>query len=130
MSPWDWNLGMERTLRSWSNTAHSAMRGSYVSSPVPEPLEPPLGHNKLNVGADWRCWFSYVISLEIESLEPPSGYKKLLDRAGLRCGCSHDNSPETDPWEPPLGLNKTKEEAGLRWGCGAELTRSGKYGPD
>ncbi|KAK8572459.1 hypothetical protein V6N12_028512 [Hibiscus sabdariffa] len=47
LPPGEWNLGMERTLRSWTNTTHSAMRGIFESSLVVEPLETPLGHNKL-----------------------------------------------------------------------------------
>ncbi|KAK8559233.1 hypothetical protein V6N13_098820 [Hibiscus sabdariffa] len=156
ITPWDWNLGMKWTLRSWSNATHSAMRGIYVSSLVPE----PLGHNKFKVGAGWRCWCNYDISPEIKPLEPPLGldnsnigvgsrdgcndvnsfeieppepplgYKTLMYGAGLSCEGSYVNSLEIESKEPSSGFNKAREGASLRWGCDAELTGSGKYKPD
>ncbi|KAK8704430.1 hypothetical protein V6N13_048052 [Hibiscus sabdariffa] len=81
LPPGEWNLGMERTLRSWTNTTHSAMRGIFESSLVVEPLETPLGHNKLKVGAGWRC--CHVT----DPREPPLGFNEMRDEAGLGWGC-------------------------------------------
>ncbi|KAK8639710.1 hypothetical protein V6N13_138080 [Hibiscus sabdariffa] len=104
--------------------------GIKISSLVFEPLETPLGNNKMMEGAGLRCWLKYVLSLEIETLEPSLGYKKLMVVVGLRCGCSHDNSLMFDPREPPLGLNEMRNEAGLGWGWCSELSESSKYGPE
>ncbi|KAK8494157.1 hypothetical protein V6N13_114307 [Hibiscus sabdariffa] len=105
------------------------MRGSYISSSLADPLEPPLVPNKLMLGANWRWWFRSTISIEIKLMEPPLGYKKIMYGASLIRGYNLGNSLETGPRKLSLGLNK-EEEVGLRPGCDAMLTELGKYGPD